>query len=127
MTSVDVKAEAEMSLSADITFAGKLLSLLASCNLLSDWSTAVSTSAAASWSASAPPLILYIMAASVVDVQVLPDPSLHAQLDGAVIWPCESLMKLLFCPGTQRGDDQSINDTGRSTPKGVLKHRERAK
>lgn len=46
---------------------------------------AASTSTAASWMASAPLLILYITAASVVNVQALPDPSLHVQLDRAVI------------------------------------------
>lgn len=33
----------------------------------------------------------------------------------------------VFFPGTQQGDDQSINDRGRSAPKGVLEHRESAK
>lgn len=126
MTSVDVKAEAEMSLSAGITFAGELLfslgALVATSKVIGRPLRPRPPPPCLGWR-----LILYITATSVVDVQVLADRSLHAQLDGAVIWPCESLMKLLFCPGTRRGDDQSIDDTGRSAPKGVLKQRESAK
>lgn len=58
--------------------------------------TAASAAAATSRMTSALLPILWITTAPAEDLQALPDPSLHAQLDGGVICLSESLMKPLF-------------------------------